>query len=123
MSISGQHTGENLSQSKLHADKYKPSFDVPHTDTVESISCSQDPHLLPSETEYMDEDSIPAFSAGGGLHFSSVRFCDSAATDPSYEIPVNNEDLAENANLDAADSDDVQSAGSDPKIPESEVTL
>ena len=115
--------GENPSQSKLHTDKDKPSFDVPHPDTVESVSCSQDAHLLPSETEYMDEDSIPAFPAGEVLDFSSVRFSDSASTDPTYELPVNNKDLAKSANLDAAASGDVHSAGAGPKIPGSEVTL
>uniref|UniRef100_F6I0M5 Myb-like domain-containing protein n=1 Tax=Vitis vinifera TaxID=29760 RepID=F6I0M5_VITVI len=117
---SGQHMGENPSQSKLHTDKDKPSFDVPHPDTVESVSCSQDAHLLPSETEYMDEDSIPAFPAGEVLDFSSVRFSDSASTDPTYELPVNNKDLAKSANLDAAASGDVHSAGAGPKIPGSE---
>ncbi|KAL6346706.1 hypothetical protein AAG906_002822 [Vitis piasezkii] len=117
---SGQHMGENPSQSKLHTDKDKPSFDVPHPDTFESVSCSQDAHLLPSETEYMDEDSIPAFPAGEVLDFSSVRFSDSASTDPTYELPVNNKDLAKNANLDAAASGDVHSAGAGPKIPGSE---
>ena len=123
MLVSGQHTADKLSQSKLHTDKDKPSFDVPHLDTVESVSCLQDSHLFPSETENMDEDSIPAIPADGVLDFSSVRFSDSASTDPTYEFPVNNEDLAEKANLDAAASGDVHSAGSGPKIPGSEVTL
>ena len=54
-------------------------------------------HLFPSETDYIHEDSIPALPADEVLDFSSVRFSDSASTDPTYELPVNNEDLKENA--------------------------
>ncbi|KAL6315706.1 hypothetical protein AAG906_006568 [Vitis piasezkii] len=53
-------------------------------------------HLLPSDTDYIDEDSILALPAGEVLDFSSVRFSDSASADPTYELPVNNEDLPEN---------------------------
>ena len=55
--------------------------------------------MLLSETEYTDKDLILAFLAGEVLDFSSVRFHGSASTDPTYELPVNNEDLIENANL------------------------
>ena len=52
--------------------------------------------MLPSDTDYIDEDSILALPAGEVLDFSSVRFSDSASADPTYELPVNNEDLPEN---------------------------
>ena len=68
----------------------------PAQTTVEFVSCSQGTHLLPSDTDYIDEDSILALPAGEVLDFSSVRFSDSASADPTYELPVNNEDLPEN---------------------------
>ena len=49
-----------------------------------------------------------------------MRFHGSAFTDPTYELPVNNEDLAENADLNAATFGKVHSVGVGPKIPKSE---
>ena len=45
----------------------------PAQTTVEFVSCSQGTHLLPSDTDYIDEDSILALPAGEVLDFSSVR--------------------------------------------------
>ena len=76
--------------------------------------------MLLSETEYTDKDLILAFPAGEVLDFSSVRFYGSASTDPTYELPVNNEDLIENANLNVVAFGEVHSTRFGPKIPESE---
>ena len=53
--------------------------------------------------------------AGEVLDFSSVRFSGSASTDPTYELPVNNEGLTENADLNAVAFGDVHSARFGPK--------
>ena len=76
--------------------------------------------MLLSETEYTDKDLILAFPAGEVLDFSSVRFYGSASTDPTYELPVNNEDLIENANLNVVAFGEVHSTRFGPKIRESE---
>ena len=68
--------------------------------------------MLLSETEYTDKDLILAFPA--------VRFYGSASTDLTYELPVNNEDLIENADLNVASFGEVHSTRFGPKIPESE---
>ena len=49
-----------------------------------------------------------------------MRFHGFAFTDPTYELPVNNEDLAENPDLNAATFGKVHSLGVGPKIPKSE---
>ena len=51
----------------------------------------QAPQLVPSETGYMDEGSVPSFAANYPFQDSSMRFDDFIASDPTSEIPMNEE--------------------------------
>ncbi|XP_059453368.1 uncharacterized protein LOC132183915 isoform X2 [Corylus avellana] len=87
---SGRHTGKFQPKPNKKTRKEKPSTGISLPE-VESIMHLQAPQLVPSETGYMDEGSVPSFAANYPFQDNSMRFDDFIASDPTSEIPMNEE--------------------------------
>ncbi|XP_059433730.1 uncharacterized protein LOC132166893 isoform X2 [Corylus avellana] len=87
---SGRRTGKFQPKPNKNTRKEKPSTGISLPE-VESIMHLQAPQLIPSETGYMDEGSVPSFAADYPFQDNSIRFDDFIASDPTSEIPMNEE--------------------------------
>ncbi|KAK9286556.1 hypothetical protein L1049_014955 [Liquidambar formosana] len=113
---SGQRTSKFIPKPKVQTQKEKPLASNSHPDAVESVMFPLDVQLAPSETEDMDEGSSPAFPSDDVLDFSSARFSDSIATDPSSELLVSKEPT-NLVDTDAAIPGDAMHSEAAPEIP------
>ena len=76
------------------------------------------PQLVPSETGYMDEGSVPAFPVDY-VEDNSIKFGDSIPLDPTSAIPMNEEmrNLAETSHPDGPVLGGDLHSGDVPEIP------
>lgn len=85
-------------------------------DTMPELTTTTDDAMPePSKIDYLDEDSIPAIPPDDIIDFSSLEFDDSIPTDPTFDLPVNDEP----ANLIGTSHSDAAIPGEHPEtVPE-----
>lgn len=90
MLISGQRRGKFKPKPKPKAqiDGEKPGGMTSRPQGYESVPCSQNAQYVPSESEYINEASIPAMPTNDLLNFSSLRFDDTSSQIPEIEEPM-----------------------------------
>ncbi|XP_058189045.1 uncharacterized protein LOC131306664 [Rhododendron vialii] len=85
---SGQRRGKFKPKPKAQIDGEKPGGMTSRPQGYESVPCSQNAQYVPSESEYINEASIPAMPTNDLLNFSSLRFDDTSSQIPEIEEPM-----------------------------------
>ncbi|KAI8571371.1 hypothetical protein RHMOL_Rhmol01G0114600 [Rhododendron molle] len=85
---SGQRRGKFKPKPKAQTDRDKPGGMTSRPQGYESVPCSQNAQYVPSESEYINEASIPAMPTNDLLNFSSLRFDDTSSQIPEIEEPM-----------------------------------
>ncbi|GFY81739.1 hypothetical protein Acr_01g0015470 [Actinidia rufa] len=87
---SGQRSGKFQPKPKARMDREKrDAGSTSHPDGGESAHCSQNAQSIPSESEYINEGSIPAYPLDDDLESPSLRLGDSTSGLPQNEEPSN----------------------------------
>ncbi|PSS35650.1 Transcription factor TFIIIB component B'' like [Actinidia chinensis var. chinensis] len=87
---SGQRSGKFQPKPKARMDREKrDAGSTSHPDGGESAHCSQNAQSIPSESEYINEGSIPAYPLDDVLESPSLRLGDSTSGLPQNEEPSN----------------------------------
>lgn len=111
----GLQNGNFQSKPKTQIPKDKHCATVSNPGAAESVYCPDDAMPEPSKIDYLDEGSIPAIPPDDVIDFSSLEFDDSIPTDPTFDLPVNDEP----ANLIGTSHSDAAIPGEHPEtVPE-----
>ncbi|KAH7858203.1 hypothetical protein Vadar_021241 [Vaccinium darrowii] len=84
---SGQRRGKFKPKPKAQIDREQPGGRTSFSQGNESVPCSLNAQYVPSESEYINEASIPELPTNDLQDFSSSRFDDTSSRIPDIEEP------------------------------------
>ncbi|KAH7857924.1 hypothetical protein Vadar_017985 [Vaccinium darrowii] len=85
---SGQRRGKFKPKPKAQIDREQPGGRTSFSQGNESVPCSLNAQYVPSESEYINEASIPELPTNDLQDFSSSRFDDTSSQIPDIEEPL-----------------------------------
>lgn len=85
---SGQRRGKFKPKPKAQIDREQPGGRTSFSQGNESVPCSLNAQYVPSESEYINEASIPELPTNDLQDFSSSRFDDTSSRIPDIEEPL-----------------------------------
>ncbi|KAL2473998.1 uncharacterized protein Fot_49734 [Forsythia ovata] len=100
---SGRRSGKFQPKPKIQMQNKIHEASITNADGLESALCLQDSQSLPSEIDFRDQCSIPAFPPDDVLDLSAVGFTHAIPTESMPELLVNQDpiDLMETSRLDS----------------------
>ncbi|KAL2497974.1 transcription factor TFIIIB component B''-like [Abeliophyllum distichum] len=100
---SGRRSGKFLPKPKIQMQNKIHEASITNADGLESALCLQDSQSVPSEIDFGDKCSIPAFPPDDVLDLSAVGFTHANPTESMPELLVNQDpiDLMETSRLDS----------------------
>ncbi|GLT86195.1 hypothetical protein SLE2022_043510 [Rubroshorea leprosula] len=112
---SGLHKGKFKPKTRSQRGEKKPSASVPQPAADESVMDPPNVQFVPSETECMEEGSVPVPPPGDVVDHLSVNLDDCTTLDASTREISTNEELG---NLPKASNDDAAPSKDVPRMPE-----